>query len=82
MIESEVTDLPDPDSPTTARVWPRLRSNVTPSTALAVTFLVLNQVRRSRTERMVSGARSVIAPTRNGDSYPAPRRGWADSDAP
>jgi hypothetical protein len=33
MMLLAVTDFPDPDSPTMARVSPRLRSNVTPRTA-------------------------------------------------
>jgi hypothetical protein len=32
--------LPQPDSPTTARVWPRRKVNDTPSTARTVAFLL------------------------------------------
>ena len=36
LIESEVTDLPEPDSPTIPKTSPLNISNETPSTALAV----------------------------------------------
>ena len=35
MIDRLVTDLPEPDSPTTATVSPRFTSKLTPSTDLA-----------------------------------------------
>jgi len=51
-MESAVTDLPQPDSPTMPRVSPRATSNDTPSTARTTPSRVLNCVWRSRTSRM------------------------------
>ena len=55
-IESAVTDLPQPDSPTMPSVSPRARSNDTPSTARTTPSRVLNWVWRSRTSRMLPEA--------------------------
>src|SRR3546814_7844 len=49
MMERAVTLLPDPDSPTTARVSPGWRSKDTSSTAAAVPKAVLNSVRKPST---------------------------------
>ena len=49
MTESDVTDLPEPDSPTTARISPQSMEKVTPSTARTMPFLVGNSVTRSLT---------------------------------
>src|SRR5262245_2659463 len=51
MIESAVTDLPDPDSPTSATVSPRLMSNDTRSTHRLSRPLWRKQTDSSRTER-------------------------------
>jgi hypothetical protein len=48
MIDSAVTDLPQPDSPTTPSVVPRGTANETPSTARTVPRSVRNSVTRSR----------------------------------
>ena len=53
-IERAVTDLPEPLSPTTQSVLPRLSLKETPSTALNTPVRVLNEVWRSSTLRMVS----------------------------
>src|SRR5215467_2510337 len=52
-IDSAVTDLPLPDSPTMPRLSPGWRSKLTPSTALIIPASVLNCVRRLRTLRTV-----------------------------
>ena len=49
MIDSAVTLLPQPDSPTSPTVWPSSMSKVTPSTARTSPSLVKNDVRRSLT---------------------------------
>src|SRR5216683_7022556 len=49
MIDSAVTLLPQPDSPTKPSVRPCSSENVTPSTARMTPSLVWNQVRRSST---------------------------------
>ncbi len=51
MIVSDVTDLPDPDSPTTPRVSPRSRVYETPSTALTTPSWVWKYILRSSTSR-------------------------------
>ncbi len=58
MIENPVTDLPDPDSPTSPSTWPRPRSNDTSATAGSTPSRVANSVRRLRT----SSSGAVIAP--------------------
>ena len=40
IIDKEVTDFPEPDSPTTAKVSPFFKSKLTPSTALTKPHLV------------------------------------------
>src|SRR5215469_1768232 len=50
-----VTDLPEPDSPTMPRIWPRARSNDRPSTALTRPSVVGKCTRRSRTDRNADG---------------------------
>ena len=47
MMESDVTLLPEPDSPTTAKISPCSRSNVTPLTARTTPLRVGNSVTRS-----------------------------------
>ena len=49
MIDSAVTLLPQPDSPTSPTVRPSSMSKVTPSTARTSPSLVKNDVRRSLT---------------------------------
>src|SRR5512132_1092820 len=49
MIDRQVTLLPEPDSPTIPRVWPRSREKLTPSTALTMPSSLLNRTRRSFT---------------------------------
>ena len=44
-----VTDLPEPDSPTTASTSPAARSNDTPSTACTTPSSVANETVRSST---------------------------------
>ncbi len=60
-MESAVTDLPQPDSPTMPRVSPRASSNDTPSTARTTPSSVLNCVCRSRTWRIAFTAVSPAA---------------------
>ena len=55
MTAMEVTDLPQPDSPTTARTSPAARSNETWSTAWTVRASVRNETDRSRTLSTASG---------------------------
>ena len=60
-----VTDLPEPDSPTTAKTSPRLMSKLTPSTALTTPASVLKLVRRFCTDsrtRSSSGRGSATSP--------------------
>ena len=57
MIESAVTLLPEPDSPTMASVSPASTSNETSSTAVTGPRSVLKRVVRSRTWRRGSGHR-------------------------
>ncbi len=54
MIERDNTVLPDPDSPTTPSVVPRLSDRLTPSTALTRPAGVAKWVRRSLTTRRSS----------------------------
>ena len=54
IIDSAVTDLPQPDSPTIPSVSPRLSEKLTPSTAFVVPHRVTKCVVRSRTSRTVS----------------------------
>ena len=51
MIDSEVTDLPEPDSPTMPSVAPGSTANDSPLTAATVPSSVLNVVLRSWTSR-------------------------------
>ena len=51
-MDSAVTDLPQPDSPTMPSVSPRASSNDTPSTARTTPSSVSNWVCRSRTSRI------------------------------
>ena len=61
MIESAVMDLPDPDSPTSAKVVPRSMEKLTPLTAVTVAVVVWKQVckllieRRGGTESLITG---------------------------
>ncbi len=54
MIASDVTDLPEPDSPTMPSVRPGSRSKLTPRTASTVPASEAKLTRRSRTERSAS----------------------------
>ena len=47
----DVTDLPEPDSPTMPSVLPGITSKSTPRTACTTPFSVLKRTLRSRTER-------------------------------
>ena len=60
MIESAVTDLPEPDSPTSARVSPRLMSNETRSTARISRSPWRKATERSRTERRGSDIKRLV----------------------
>src|SRR5688500_12559666 len=53
-IEYDVTLLPQPDSPTSARICPRFIVKETPSTARTSPSSVREWVRRSRTSRRMS----------------------------
>ena len=64
MIERDVTDLPDPDSPTIPMVSPALREKLTPSTAFTVPQRVSKYVLRSRTSSTFS-FRTVSGPNRS-----------------
>src|SRR5262245_36053020 len=61
MTDSAVTDLPQPDSPTTPRVERFGISNETPSTARITPCSVRNSVTRSRISRRASGIAANIA---------------------
>ena len=52
MIEKPVTDFPDPDSPTSPRIWPRLTLNDTSFTAFTTPARVKKCVWRLRTSRV------------------------------
>ena len=87
MIESAVTDLPDPDSPTMATTSPRSTVKLTPSTARTMPRAVANWVCRSSTSSSgaaVSGRASrsarkssVVSATLN----PGPPRKLTAGDA-
>ena len=78
ITESALTDLPQPDSPTSATVSPLRTFHDTPSTARTTPALVWNWVRRPRTSRRtsMSGGESTTPPaTVSGSAAgPAPRR--------
>ena len=61
MMERLVTDLPEPDSPTTARVSPRRTVSETPSTDLTNPPSVWKCVRRSSTDSTRSSAKSFTS---------------------
>ena len=69
MIESAVTLLPQPDSPTSPTVWPSSMSKVTPSTARTSPSLVKKEVRRSLTRKSGAIFKSPVSNTR--------RRAWS-----
>src|SRR5690606_9871552 len=69
MIASDVTDLPQPDSPTSPTVWPAATSKLTPSTARNSLRPLPKVTVRSRTDR--SGV--PLEPA----SEPAVVMGWA-----
>ena len=75
MIERVSTVLPEPDSPTTPRVWPRSRVNDTPSTARTSPRPVRNEVCRSSTsssgpcDRPTSGKLSCGAGRQRAHSF-------------
>src|SRR5207253_949017 len=63
---SEVTDLPEPDSPTTTKVSPRSMWKETPATAGTTPSSVAKSTCRSRTSSrcpVIPGAASFLAPT-------------------
>src|SRR5699024_602646 len=80
-------DLPEPDSPTSAKVEPRRKSKETLSTALNRCFLpresrTLNYLVKSRTEITASSERSSEAPAMSSDvSRPASRAARIRDDA-
>src|SRR6185503_17098550 len=61
MIESDVTDLPDPDSPTIPSVCPASSWNESPLTAVTGPSSVRNVVRRFRTSS--NAIRAVVLDT-------------------
>ena len=56
MIESDVTDLPEPDSPTMPSVEPGSTANDSPLTAATTPSSVLNVVLRSLTSSSAKSA--------------------------
>src|SRR5215207_195458 len=66
MIASEVTDFPDPDSPTTAMDSPAARSNDKPRTALTGPASLGNVTCRSRTDSTVPEVVCLTLPARAG----------------
>ena len=65
MTESEVTDLPQPDSPTKPTISPALTLKDTPFTAVIQSFLPrLNCVLRSLTSKRVSDIRASLVQSR------------------
>ncbi len=48
--DKAVTDLPEPDSPTSATVWPAAMSSDTPRTASTLVSSIWNRTRRSSME--------------------------------
>ncbi|MNI89200.1 hypothetical protein D3C73_1465730 [compost metagenome] len=54
MMAMDVTDLPEPDSPTMPSVFPGMRSKSTPRTAWTTPFSELKRTFRSRTLRTAS----------------------------
>ena len=56
MMLSDVTDLPDPDSPTMDSTSPRRMSKLSPLTAFTRPPSVANVVRRLRTDSRTSGS--------------------------
>ena len=65
MSESDVTDLPQPDSPTTPTTWPCGTSKLTPSTERTVPESVKKYVWRSSNSTALFGSLMVV---RNSDS--------------
>ena len=53
-IALDVTDLPEPDSPTIAKVLPLVKLKSIPLTALTVPVLVLKEIRRFFTYKILS----------------------------
>jgi hypothetical protein len=60
MIESAVTDLPEPDSPTMATTSPRFTVKLTPSTARTMPRVVVNWVWRSSTANSGAAASGCV----------------------
>ena len=76
-IESAVTLLPLPDSPTTASVWPACTSNETPSTARTTPASPKKCVWRFSDPQQRFGAHDLLPVTRLGSSAsrsPSPRK--------
>ena len=73
MMESDVTDLPEPDSPTTASISPFSMEKVTPSTALTTPLRVGNSVTRSLTSSIAIGYRLLDLGS-TASRMPSPRR--------
>src|SRR3954453_9712976 len=63
-IDNAVTDLPEPDSPTSATVSPRAMSNDTRSTAHISRSPWRNATERSRTSRSFVAVASIGSPER------------------
>ncbi len=61
MIDSAVTDLPEPDSPTTATVSPRPTENDRLRTAVTTRSVVANSTVRSATSMTLEGGRDGTA---------------------
>jgi predicted glycosyltransferase len=70
MIENPVTDLPEPDSPTSPRIRPAVTVNETPSTARTVPAWVSKWVLRSRTSRVGALIVSASGSSRRANGRP------------
>ena len=62
MAVREDTDLPEPDSPTTASTSPGLTSNDTSSTAATEPLSVLKVTDSDRNDRAANGSLSLMLP--------------------
>ena len=60
MMDSEVTDLPHPDSPTKPMVWPLPTEKVIPSTALTAPMSVKKCVFKPSTSKILFGSFIVV----------------------
>src|SRR5579863_6288460 len=82
MIESAVTLLPQPDSPTRPTVSPSAISKLTPLTALTSPSLVKNDVRKSLTRNRGSLLKSWPRPSTTRASLSQSRRSVVDERHP